>query len=356
MKKLTAAALLSVFFFSCSTMKQTQDAIYSGSTKTDNILIIEQIEKDIIKQYAEIKSGGNTDLSAKIKADLDILLAVPSTDSEYKAKLYALYADYFILKKDKSAAKKMLKNAENNNPYEEYVHLAASRLILKNEERKHYLENAINQKSNSYRLICELGFVFYLMEDYTNALVNFDASLDFLPEEYTLLYGAERDYCRKFYKVDSDIKKETARILERSKILLSDMTALTQGETNALDFITGTNAWKVLMLAERLKAAGWYAADADIAKDYARRKDAALFLWHLIAGNDTELLSKYSRKYSGKKSPVKDVDSDGIYFDSVLGTVEEDVIPLVDGNKFNPEGFVSGLEFYNWLKKAEDLN
>ena len=350
---------ISLFFYSCSTLKQ--DTVYSITAQKDSVKTVEQIEKDIVKQYAENNSAGNSrgglEAQLKIKNDLDTLLAVPSTDSAYLAKIYALYADYFLLKRDKSSAKKMLKIAESNNPYEEYVRLVTARLIFKNEERRDYLAGIIKKEPTSYRLICELGYVYYMLESYTEALVGFDASLDFLPEEYTVLYGEKRDYCRKFYKVDNDIKKETALILERNKIFLSDMAALTQDNTHFLDFITGTNFWKPAMLAERLKAAGWYAPETDTAKDYTRRKDAALFLWHLIAGNDTEMLSRYSFKYSGtgKKSPIKDIEMDGIYFDSVLGVVEEDIIPLVDGLKFNPDGFVGGLEFYNWLKAVEAI-
>lgn len=347
-------------FYSCSTLKQ--DTMYSVTAKKDSIKTIEQIEKDIVKQYAENNSGGNSigrfESQVKIKNDLDTLLATPSTDSAYLAKIYALYADYFLLKRDTSSAKKMLKIAESNNPYEEYVRLVTARLISKNEERRNYLSGIIKKDSTAYRLLCEFGYVYYMLENYTDALVCFDASLDFLPEEYTLLYGEKREYCRKFYKVDNNIKKETALILERNKIFLSDMAALTQDNTHFLDFITGTNVWKPAMLAERLKAAGWYAPETDIIKDYTRRKDAALFLWHIIAGNDTEMLSKYSFKYSqnNKKSPISDIAMDGIYFDSILGVVEEDIIPLVDGNTFNPDGFVGGLEFYNWLKSAGEIN
>lgn len=352
--------LVSAVCFSCSTLKQ--DTVYSGTVRQDSLQTVDQLEKDIVRQYAEegktdVNGNARANVQEKIKSDLDELLARPSTDSAYLAKVYALYADYFLLKRDKSSAKKMLKIAESNNPYEEYVQLVSSRLITKNEERKVYLINAIKQKDTAYRLICELGFVYYRLEDYTKALVEFDASLDFLPEEYTLLFGEKRDYCLKFFTVDTDITQQTARILERDKILLSDMAVLAQDNTHALDFITGTNMWKPAMLAERLKAAGWYVPEADVIKDYTRRKDAALFLWHLLAGGNTELLSKYSRKYAerGGKSPIKDVGMDGVYFDSVLGIVEEDIIPLIDGNKFNPEGFVSGLEFYNWLKQSEKI-
>lgn len=44
---------------------------------------------------------------------------------------------------------------------------------------------------------------------------------------------------------------------------------------------------------------------------------------------------------------------DGVYFDAIVGSVEEDVVPLADGKNFAPEAPVSGLEFYRWLLKAD---
>lgn len=55
------------------------------------------------------------------------------------------------------------------------------------------------------------------------------------------------------------------------------------------------------------------------------------------------------------KSPLEDVPLDRVYFDSILGVIEEDIIPLIDGRRFNPEASVSGFDFYNWLKKADRL-
>ncbi len=334
---------------SCSTIQK--DLIYTSSAKTDNIRAAEEIEKALVKQGG---LGDRAELE-KIKKDLDALLSSPSSDSGYLAFVYALYGDYYLLKKDKSAARKMLKIAEKNNPYEEYVELLVSRLMPP-EDAITYLSKKIEANPSFYRLQAELGALHYLTENYTEALVAFDGSLEFLPEEYGARYGTLRDYCSKFHTIDKGIKKTTAQIVKQDKILLIDMAVLTQDNTHALDFITGTSQWKPKMLADRLKAAGWYAADLIVQEEYAKRKDAALFLWRLIAGNDSRMLSKYSLKYANRnKLPLADVTMDGVYFDSVLGTVEEDIIPLVGGKMFDPDGSVSGLEFYNWLKKADAL-
>ena len=353
MKKKFLLLLLCVLmvFVSCSTIQK--DSIYSTTLSQDNIRNVEHIEINIVRQYRE----NNQEKIEEIKKDLNALLASPSSDRSYLALVYALYADYFLLNRDKVSAKKMLKTAESYNPHEEYVQLVKSRLTDRLEDKRDYLISMIKLNPRAYRLQSELGFVYYLLEDYTGALVAFDASLDFLNEEYGLLYGEKREYCRKFYKVDSDVKNSTAQILTQSKISLIDMTTLTQDNTHALDSITGTAFWRPAMLADRLKAAGWYDDSVNISKGKATRKDAALFLWHLLIGNDNEALTQYSRQYvySGKSSPIKDVAIDGVFFDAIIGLVEEDIIPLIDGRLFVPDGDVSGLDFYEWLKKADGL-
>lgn len=341
----------SILFFSCSTLQK--DSIYSTSSSQDNIRVVENIELNIVKQYRE----NNEEKISQIRDDLDKVLAIPSSDRSYLALVYALYADYFLLSRDKLSARRMLRTAENYNQYEEYVQLVKSRLINKLEERKDYLISMIRLNPRAYRLQSELGFVYYRLEDYTNALVAFDASLDFLNEEYERLYSDKREYCRKFYRVDKDLKKSTAQILTQNKISLIDMTTLTQDNTHALDLITGTAFWRPAMLADRLQAAGWYSDSVIISSGTAKRQDAALFLWHLLIGNDNESLTQYSRQYeaSGKLSPIQDVAMDGVYFDAILGVVEEDIIPLIEGRLFSPTADVSGLEFYEWLKKADSL-
>lgn len=350
-----ALCIAVVFLSACSTIPRglKQSDIYSVSAKKDNRMLVEFIERSIINQYREFNSEKNT----LIKKELDSLLSVPSSDAEYLARIYALYADWYILNRDRISSKKMLKTAENYDSYDEYVRLVNSRLITKNEEKRQYLEDAVKQNPDFYRLTAELGSVYYELQNYTNALAAFDAAFDFLPEEYGSLYAEKRTYCAKFYTVDKNLKKETAQIISQNVLLLTDMAALAQDNTNALDFITGTARRQSTRLAERLKADGWYAPDANLTQDTAKRKDAALFLWHLIAENNSALLNRYSEKYKKRNaaSPVQDVSVDDMYFDAVLGTVEEDVIPLIEGKRFEPDGAVSGLEFYNWLKKADTV-
>ena len=362
------SAFILIAFASCSTLPRSD--VYSSSVKEDNGARIENIERSLVLQRKSVLQSktvlqGKTILQSKmndatenasVKKELDALLALPSSDSSYLARLYSLYADRYLLDRDKAAARKMLKTAQSFNTEDEYVLLVSSRLMEKSNEKRDFLESAIKHNPDLYRLKAELASVYFSEENYTAALAAFDTSLDFLPQEYTELYGEQREQAAKFHELGGSVHKDSARIVEQDTIRLSDMTALTQDNSHALDFITGTERRAVKLLAEQLKTEGWYAHDADLNTGNAKRKDAALFLWHIIAGSDFALLNRYSTKYIQRgKSPLEDVPLERIYFDSILGVIEEDIIPLIDGRRFDPEGSVSGFDFYNWLKKADNL-
>ena len=285
------------------------------------------------------------------------MLREPSTDSSYLARLYALSADVYLLQRQPIEARKRLTSAKQQNEYDEYVQLVSARLISDQEKRKAYLEERLIQNPAYYRLKAELGGVYFAVRDYRNALAAFDASLSFLPAEYQRLYSGQREQSLQLYTLDgASIRESSEKILQTPQLSLVEMAALTQDSTDALDFITGTAEWKPPLLAEYLQKDGWYNPEYDVLKGLASKKDAALFLWHLIVGNDKTRLKKYTRYYTNKRRlPIPDVMIDGVYFDAIVGTVEEDIVPLTDGKNFEPDKPVSGMEFYCWLLKADAL-
>ncbi|MEL3901392.1 MAG: S-layer homology domain-containing protein [Treponema phagedenis] len=345
----TAAFLCLTWCISCASVQK--DVMYSGTAGAIHREALETIETGLVMQRLQKDSVKLEELGIKIEA----LLKEPSTDSSYLAYLYALSADYQILKQQPSAARKQLATAKKHSEYDEYVQLVHSRLIAHTEERKTYLEARISQNSEYYRLKAEVGSLYFQLKDYRKALAAFDAALSFLPEAYRLLYGNQREQSLELYDLGGSLLQSSEEILQSGPFLLVNMTALTQQLTSALDFITGTAEWRPLPLAEQLQKAGWYHPDQELTAT-ASKKDAALFLWHLIVGNDEKLLTRYTRYYTNKrKLPIPDVKMDSVYFDSIVGTVEEDIIPLVDGKNFAPDNPVSGMEFYRWLLKAEAL-
>ncbi|PIE98481.1 MAG: hypothetical protein CR988_03000 [Treponema sp.] len=336
-------------FFSCASFQK--DIMYSSELKEKTVPKLNEIEKRLITQYIE---NDKTEL-AEIEIDLTQLLNTPSTDSNYLAKLNAIYADFCILKRKTSKAKKYAAEAIKYNNSDEYAILVNSRLMKPQDKQLDYLKTALETFPNYYRLRAELGDIFYQKGEYALAIAAFDASLPFLPKVYTNLYKEKRNSSYSKYMLGDDVDNNSEDIIAKSQISLLDMTALAQDNTNAFDTITGNTKWKTSMLADRLKASGWYRANVDLPNGKTRRKDAAIFLWHLLVGTDSKKLSKYSRRYETKtKSPIVDVPIGSEFFDAVLGLVEEDIIPLINGKFFNPESDVNGYDFFEWLKKAED--
>ena len=347
------AMLLCCMLCSTACASIQTDIRYSGDAGAVREKSLESIEAGLVLQRVRY----NAEQLKRIQTDIETLLQEPSTDSSYLARLHALSADAYLLQQRPDEARKRLTVAVRQNEYDEYVQLVSARLISDLEKRKLYLEERLAQNPAYYRLQAELGGLYFAAQDYRNALAAFDASLSFLPEVYQQLYGQQREQSLQLYTIDGTaVRQSSEKILQSSPLLLVDMAALTQDSTNALDFITGTVEWKPPLLADYLQKNGWYHPERDVLKDFASKKDAALFLWHLIVGNNETRLKKYTRYYTSKRRlPIPDVMMDGIYFDAIVGTVEEDVMPLADGKNFEPDKPVSGMEFYRWLLKADAL-
>ena len=351
-------SIMSIAFFYCvlcstSCASVQTDIRYSGDAGAMREKTLETLEAAIVSQRIQYSS----EQVKRIQADIEALLREPSTDSSYLARLYAFSADVYLLQRQPNEARKRLTSAKQQNEYDEYVQLVSARLIPDQEKRRAYLEERLAQNPTYYRLKAELGGLYFAVQNYRNALAAFDASLSFLPTEYQRLYSERREQSLQLYTIDgASIRKSSQKILQTPQLSLVEMATLTQDATNALDFITGTAEWKPPLLAEYLQKGGWYNPERDVLKDLASKKDAALFLWHLIVGNDETRLKRYTRYYTSKRRlPIPDVMMDGVYFDAIVGTVEEDVVPLTDGKNFEPDKPVSGMEFYRWLLKADAL-
>ena len=348
---------LLMLFILCSTViscaSVQTDIQYSGNESAIKEQALADIEAALVMQ----RGAPNTERLGHIRVEINALLQAPSTDSSYLARLYALAADTALLLRQPSEARTQLALAKRYSEYDEYVQLVTARLIAEPEKRLAYLEERITQEPAAYRLKAEAGNLFFAAKDYRNALAAFDASLSFLPDAYQQYYRPQREQCVQLYTVDSaSVTESSEKILQANPISLVEMAALTQDSTNALDFITGTAVWRPPLLAKTLQQAGWYHPDRDVLKDSASKKDAALFLWRLIIGSDEQRLTQYTRYYTNKRRlPIPDVLMDGIYFDAIVGSVEEDVVPLADGKHFEPDTPVSGLEFYRWLLKADAI-
>lgn len=351
--KLPKKCLPIIFFLgavlSCATLKD--DIFIVSNTAETAQPELGEIELKLVRQLSEFNQAE----MQGIYSELMSLLAVPSTDQKYLARVNALIADYYVLSNSARRAKGYAETAIKQNGFDEYAMLVYAKL-MKDAEAIDYLCARCERFENSHRLAVYLAHLYYKTGEYENAVAYFDKGLPFLDAVYKNAYSDERNASYQKYAIGSGFSKSSASIIEKEKILLIDMTTLTNENTDAFNVITGNSNWKSSMLADRLRAAGWYRSDAQVATEYAKRKDAAIFLWHLICGGNESKLNYYSNKYRTRsRSPIVDVPLGADFFDAALAMIEKDIVQLIDGKYFSPEAEISGAEFYSFLKKANSM-
>ncbi|HUW70894.1 MAG TPA: hypothetical protein VMX33_11745 [bacterium] len=335
---------------SCATIQR--DVLYDAPAAADaqaSAAELKTIELDLVRSRAV---PGSVDLAAD-RRRLTELLAVPSGDATRQARILALSAEAALQAGERMTATKRLDESRAAYGGDEIASVVASRLAKTPDERLAILQKAIAVADEAYRIKAELGSVLLAAGKPREALAVFDASLPFLDEAYTTLYGEQRQKAWALRDSGATMDSGISAYLTRDPIPLVGMAAVAQAESNALDRITGGASWAPGVLFERLRAAGWYVNTGALPGAAATRKDAALFLWMLMTHGDRQMAVRYTERYAAKAtSPVPDVPYGSPYFDSVLGVVEEGIMTLVDGRNFDPDTPAAGLDFYGWLLAA----
>lgn len=287
------------------------------------------------------------------RAAVESRLGSATSDPAYRARLLALAAEAALQAGRRAEAAQRLAEAKAANPGDELAAVVSSRLARTNQQRLEELEASLLVADGSFRIRAELGAALADLGRHREAVAAFDAALPYLPDDYRLLYGERRD--RSFALRDADARQasSSAAHLTRERLSALGMAVLAQNETSALDTITGGTNWDPNLLFNRLKSLGWYLDPAVAAAAPMSRKDAAFFLWNLMARGRREMLTRYSLRYAARGAgPVADLPYGSAYFDAALGVVEENVMSLPDGRSFRPDDPVAGLDFYAWLRAA----
>jgi len=347
---LVAIIMIAAGLSSCATIQR--DVLYDAPAASDiqaGAAELKTIELDLVRSRAV---PGSVDV-AVARRRLTELLAVPSGDATRTARILALSAEAALQAGEKQTASKRLDESRAAYGGDEIASVVASRLAKTADERLAMLQKAGAVADEGYRIKAELGSVLLAAGKPREALASFDASLPFLDEAYTTLYGEERDKAWALRDSGATLDAGIAAYLNREPIPLVGMAAVAQAESNALDRITGGASWAPGVLFERLRAAGWYVNTGAQPGSAAARKDAALFLWMLMTRGDRRMAVRYTERYAARAtSPVPDVPYGSPYFDAVLGVVEEGIMSLVDGRNFDPDSPATGLDYYGWLLAA----
>lgn len=343
---LSLAFAASILTASCATIQR--DILYD-TAEGSALAELDGLENRLV----ELRAYPDPVLLVGVMNELAKLAGVSSTDAVHRARLASLSAEAASQASDQATASRKLAESRAAYPGDELAAVVASRLARTDEEKLAILEAALKSTDGFYRIRAESGAVLQSMGRYREALAAFDAALPFLPLEYGALYGAQRDRAFALRGSDSTPAASTTAYLTKEPLPLMGLAVVAQNETTALDWLTGGADWAPGVLFDRLKASGWFADPAAPPLTPASRKDAALFLWNLMARGESKLLTRYSVRYASRaSSPVPDVPYGSPWFDAVLGVVEENIMTLPDGRSFSIDTVVSGLDFYAWLKAA----
>lgn len=348
MKLASAIVALAFSWAALSCAGVQRDLLYDAPAEVE-LRKLEGLELALVRLRAKPEQAAYLETRAAIEARLGQV----TSDPAYRARLLALAAEASLQAGRRTEAAQRLAEAKAAYPGDELTAVVSSRLARTNQQRLEELEASLLVADGSFRIRAELGAALAELGRHREAVAAFDAALPYLPDDYRLLYGERRD--RSFALRDAELRQasSSAAHLTRQPLSALGMAVLAQNETSALDTITGGIDWDPNLLFNRLKALGWYLDPAVAAAAPMSRRDAAFFLWNLMARGRRELLTRYSLRYAARSaSPVADLPYGSAYFDAALGVVEENVMNLPDGRNFRPDDPVAGLDFYAWLRAA----
>ncbi|MCL2092970.1 MAG: hypothetical protein FWH12_02140 [Treponema sp.] len=162
----------------------------------------------------------------------------------------------------------------------------------------------------------------------------------------------------------------TLGILGREGITWIDSISIARNETQLLRFISGGRDLSEGEFFNRLLERGFIpytqnvqALEWPLARpnqnDLVTRAGAAWLIWHLYAEAraDRSLLTRYSARFSGgtnPRSPIADIPALSPFFDSILGTVETELLNLPDGRNFRPEEPIRGAELLGIFRRIDN--
>jgi tetratricopeptide (TPR) repeat protein len=342
----------------CTTLQQDQMVSSVEEERFQELEIIEneliEIRLYIFEEEGEPGAVVTEDLR-RIREALNVLAASGTLNFQYNARLDALRGIETLMSGNLKRASGFLESAEKNWKGDEVVLLLSVLLMEDPEQQLGLLEELVKEGRGLYRLQAEKGGVHFTLGQYGRAIAAFDESLPFLPENYSRLYESRREQAWRLKDTDTALESKSVAQLSTMTITLKVMVEVTERETELLDYAIGGDRLNERQLYERMRQRG-YVPEAAEPSAVVHRQDVALFLWKLISDKylDPEMLTRYSKRYKNRSSPILDVEVSFRWFDAILGCVETEIMELPDGMNFFPGREVNGLDYLRWLEQAEE--
>ena len=293
-----------------------------------------------------------------LRTELDRAAAQPGLSRRDQAVLESLRAEAAFQAGDQSAAKRLVESAAAMSDAGEGVWVVRAWIEPDPAKRLLLLEKGIIVSDRKPRLLCERGVLLLKAGRYAEAAQDLDEGLRGLDPRYRPLYGPDRERAFSLAQTTRDtgtnVPVAQPQGLEGT-LSIRAMVEQAFAQTHLLTALTPSSSPTFAGVLPALNAAGLLLDPSMKPEEPALRKNVAFFLWGVVAraDHDPKLLTRYRQKYT--VSPVADVPVDAAWFDSVLGTVEREIMDLPDGRNFKPDGEVTGLQYLGMLNRLNRM-
>ncbi len=339
-----------LIFISC----ETTDIVMVNTIDEQSIKLIEEAEIF----FLEYKFRLNKEYLKKSKEIIDELIKRAKNNRIFEAKVLGLKGEYEIIQGNKNI-KSIIEEIERKNKNEEKLYILKAYLEDDIEKKESILKIGIEKANSNEKIKIFLADIYFLKGEYTKATSLYDDVFINISDDYKKFYTKRREIARIFIK-NSPKNSLSALIIEKEKISFKDVIELTGFETEFLNEYKGVKGDD---LKERLYINNFIFDKNINLEDFIQRKDVAYFLLKIVSivDNNPSLLTKYVIKEKDIKtkpeqknlSPVPDIKTGDYFYTAVLVLVEREIMNLIDGINFYPEEYISGLEYYNTLKKCK---
>lgn len=280
-------------------------------------------------------------------------------DAVFEARLAAWSGRLSLIEGKRPDAEKLAKRALALLPGDIPGTVLSLRLERDAKLRLEGIEKALMIEPSSGPYLLEKANALLGLRRYREGVAAFDTAFPLLPGFYEVAWKDERNRAWSLRDLDPSVSADQETLAEKGAITWRDACALAQ-EANALPPSVATSKGRGPDSLYNHLVAASYIPRSETAKsgDTIDRAGAAWFLWHVVAGRlgDPSLLTKYSARFrtgTGSASPVADVPLESPFFDSILGTVEREIMALPDGVNFLPTLPVRGADFLGMLERCK---
>lgn len=361
MRKIIFAIGLFLSLFACKTLDETIiEKIDVESQKN-----IDEIELKLLKmKFSNDMSYTNymTDIDST-KRLIEKLEVKAKNNKYFKAKVLGLKGEVALLKREIAIVKDIITRIENITSSEEKLYILKADLNDNILEKEEIIKKGIENATSIEKLKLYLADIYFLQNKFEEAVALYDEVFVNLNDLYKSFYKKRRDSGYQFIKNPPN-NPNIADILYKDKITVKDLLELTLSETDSIEKIVAENYKNSEELFNILNNKyNFFYKDMFVNikfNDDIKRKDLAFFITNIISCYEkNNLINIYKPKEEINNpqkevkdlSPIPDVKTYDYFYSSVLILVEREIMDLPDGERFYPDNYVKGDEYYKMLNR-----